>query len=164
MISLNQPNIDNSDLKEIISTVKDNWVSTAGPIVTKLEKKISKFVKSKHTVSFINGTSALQIALKLIGANENTEVIAPTVTFVAPINAILYNGSRPIFMDADKFCNIDVNKTIEFLKTKTFMRSGFCYNKKTKKKIVGIIIVHVWGNAVFFDDLYRICKKKNKNN
>lgn len=159
MISLNQPNIDNSDLKEIISTVKDNWVSTAGPIVTKLEKKISKFVKSKHTVSFINGTSALQIALKLIGANENTEVIAPTVTFVAPINAILYNGSRPIFMDADKFCNIDVNKTIEFLKTKTFMRSGFCYNKKTKKKIVGIIIVHVWGNAVFFDDLYRICKK-----
>ena len=160
MISLNQPNIDNSDLKEIISTVKDNWVSTAGPIVTKLEKKISKFVKSKHTVSFINGTSALQIALKLIGANENTEVIAPTVTFVAPINAILYNGSRPIFMDADKFCNIDVNKTIEFLKTKTFMRSGFCYNKKTKKKIVGIIIVHVWGNAVFFDDLYRICKKK----
>ena len=161
MISLNQPNIDNSDLKEIISTVKDNWVSTAGPIVTKLEKKISKFVKSKHTVSFINGTSALQIALKLIGANENTEVIAPTVTFVAPINAILYNGSRPIFMDADKFCNIDVNKTIEFLKTKTFMRSGFCYNKKTKKKIVGIIIVHVWGNAVFFDDLYRICKKIN---
>ena len=159
MISLNQPNIDNSDLKEIISTVKDNWVSTAGPIVTKLEKKISKFVKSKHTVSFINGTSALQIALKLIGANENTEVIAPTVTFVAPINAILYNGSRPIFMDADKFCNIDVNKTIEFLKTKTFMRSGFCYNKKTKKKIVGIIIVHVWGNAVFFDDLYRMCKK-----
>ena len=159
MISLNEPNIDNSDLKEIISTVKDNWVSTAGPIVTKLEKKISKFVKSKHTVSFINGTSALQIALKLIGANENTEVIAPTVTFVAPINAILYNGSRPIFMDADKFCNIDVNKTIEFLKTKTFMRSGFCYNKKTKKKIVGIIIVHVWGNAVFFDDLYRMCKK-----
>ena len=161
MISLNEPNIDSSDLKEIISTVKDNWVSTAGPIVKKLEDKISFFVKSKKTVSFINGTSALQIALKLIGASEKTEIIAPTITFVAPINAIIYNRSNPIFMDSDKFCNIDVNKTIEFLEKNTFLKSGSCYNKKTKKKIVGIVVVHVWGNAVYLDELIKICRKKN---
>jgi perosamine synthetase len=161
MISLNEPNINSSDLKKIIGTVKNNWVSTAGPIVREFEKKISIYIKSRKTVSFINATSALQIALKLIGAKKNTEVIAPTITFIAPINAIIYNGSSPIFMDADKFCNIDVNKTIEFIKNNTFVKSGFCYNKKTKKKIVGIIIVHVWGNAVYLDDIYKICKKNN---
>ena len=134
MISLNEPNINSSDLKKIIGTVKNNWVSTAGPIVREFEKKISIYIKSRKTVSFINATSALQIALKLIGAQKNTEVIAPTITFIAPINAIIYNGSSPIFMDADKFCNIDVNKTIEFIKNNTFVKSGFCYNKKTKKK------------------------------
>ena len=161
MINLNEPNIDNLDLKEVVSTIKDNWVSTAGPIVRLLEIKISNFVKSKKTVSFINGTSALQIALKLIGATKKTEIIAPTITFVAPINAIIYNGSSPIFMDADKYCNIDIEKTIQFLKENTFLRSGFCFNKKTKKKIVGVIVVHVWGNAVFLDKLIRICKERN---
>ena len=134
MISLNEPNISQSDLKEIIATVKNNWVSTAGPIVKKLEEKISIYIKSKKAISFINATSALQIALKLIGAQKDTEVIAPTITFIAPINAIIYNGSSPVFMDADKFCNIDVKKTIEFIKNNTFFKAGFCYNKKTKKK------------------------------
>ena len=134
MINLNEPNIDNLDLKEVVSTIKENWVSTAGPIVRLLEKKISNYVKSKNTVSFINGTSALQIALQLIGATNKTEVIAPTITFVAPINAIIYNGSSPVFMDADKYCNIDIEKTIRFLKENTFLRSGYCFNKKTKKK------------------------------
>jgi perosamine synthetase len=161
MISLNEPNISQSDLKEIIATVKNNWVSTAGPIVKKLEEKISIYIKSKKAISFINATSALQIALKLIGAQKDTEVIAPTITFIAPINAIIYNGSSPVFMDADKFCNIDVKKTIEFIKNNTFLKAGFCYNKKTKKKIVGILIVHIWGNAVYVDDLLKICKKKN---
>jgi perosamine synthetase len=134
MINLNEPNIDNLDLKEVVSTIKENWVSTAGPIVRLLEKKISNYVKSKNAVSFINGTSALQIALQLIGATNKTEVIAPTITFVAPINAIIYNGSSPVFMDADKYCNIDIEKTIRFLKENTFLRSGYCFNKKTKKK------------------------------
>ena len=161
MISLNEPNISQKDINFVVKTLKENWVSSAGPIVRKFEKKICKYTASKNAVAFINATSALQIALKLIGANKDTEIIVPTVTFVAPVNAILYNSSSPIFMDVDKYFNIDLVKTIKFLDKHTVFKNGFSRNKKTGKKILAIVIVHVWGNAVFLDNIKKICKKKN---
>ena len=50
-------------------------------------------------------------------------------------------------MDSDNYYNIDVDKTIEFLKNNTFKKNNQTYNKKTKK-ISAILITHVWGNAV----------------
>lgn len=161
MISLNEPNINKKDIQSVVKTLKDNWVSSSGPEVSKLENKICKFTSAKNAVAFVNATSALFMALKLIGANRNTEIIVPTVTFVAPVNAILYNSASPIFMDVDKYFNIDVDKTIEFLNKQTIFKNGYTINKKTGRKILAIIVVHVWGNAVFLDNIKKICKKKN---
>ena len=161
MISLNEPNISKKDIKSVVKTLNDNWVSSSGPIVNSFEKKICKYSSVKNAVAFVNATSALQIALKLIGTNNRTEIIVPTVTFVAPINAIIYNSGSPIFMDVDKYFNIDLNKTLEFLDKKTKFKNGYTINKKTGKKILAIIIVHVWGNAVFLDEIKKICKRQN---
>ena len=49
-------------------------------------------------------------------------------------------------MDVDDHLNIDVEKIISFLKNETITKSNGTYNKKTKKKISAIIIVHVFGN------------------
>ena len=163
MISLNEPNINKKDIQSVVKTLKDNWVSSSGPEVSKLENKICKFTSAKNAVAFVNATSALFMALKLIGANRNTEIIVPTVTFVAPVNAILYNSASPIFMDVDKYFNIDVDKTIEFLNKQTIFKNGYTINKKTGRKILAIIVVHVWGNAVFLDNIKKICKKKILN-
>ena len=78
-----------------------------------------------------------------------------------PCNAIKYNEAYPIFMDVDEFHNIDIKKTIEFLKTKTFRKGKFTFNKKTKRRIIAIIPVHVWGNASDFSNLKTICKNMN---
>ena len=63
-------------------------------------------------------------------------------------------------MDSDKFFNIDVNKVIKFLNEETYFKKNKTYNKKSKKVISAIIIVHVFGNAVWLDNLKIICKKK----
>jgi len=109
----------------------------------------------------LNGTSALQVSLRLAGVEPDDEVIVPTLTFIAPINAIAYNGAKAVFMDADEYYNIDSNKTIEFIKNETVFKDGFTYNKSTNKKISAIIPVHVWGNAVQLEELVPLCKKRN---
>ena len=63
-------------------------------------------------------------------------------------------------MDCDKYYNIDIEKTIDFIKNETIFNSGFTFNKKTKKKITAIIPVHVWGNAVEIKELLSICKER----
>ena len=68
---------------------------------------IAEYVGARYAVSCINGTAALQVSLRLVGVQPDDEVIVPTLTFIAPVNAITYNGATPIFMYADKHYNID---------------------------------------------------------
>ena len=161
MIDLHSPYIHKNAINYFKKCVKSGWVSTGGKFVSLFEKKISKFTGAKYAVACNSGTSALHISLKLAGINSGDEIIVPTITFVASINAVLYNSCSPIFMDCDNFFNIDVKKTIKFLSDNTIKKKNYTYNKKTQKKISAIIITHVWGNAVDIDDLLKECKKRN---
>ena len=125
------------------------------------EQKIAEYTGAKYAVSCINGTSALQVSLRLAGVQVDDEVIVPTLTFIATVNAIHYNGATPVFMDADKYYNIDVEKTFEFIKHDTVFKDGFTYNKTTKKRISAIVPVHVFGHAAWLDDLVQLCEGRN---
>ena len=160
-IPLSVPTLDGNEWKYIKECLDTNWVSSAGKYVELFEKKVCDFTKSKYAIACVNGTSAIHISLKLAGVKKGDEVIVPTLTFIAPINAVSYNGADPIFMDSDDFYNIDVRKTIDFLKNETVFKNGFTYNKKTHKKISAVLPVHVWGNAVGLDELIPFCKKRN---
>ncbi len=160
-IKLHSPIISIEEKKSVIDAVKSGWLSSAGKYVGLFENEISKINKSKYSATIINGTSALNISLKLIGIKSLDEVIVPTVTFIAPVNAVLYHGAKPIFMDCDNYLNIDTSKVIKFLDKETFYKNGFSYNKKTKKRILAIIVVHVFGNLCDLSKIYDVCKKKN---
>ncbi len=89
------------------------------------------------------------------------EVIVPSLTFIAPVNSIAYNNATPVFLDSDNFYNLDSDKVISFIKNETFYKNGFSYNKKTNNKISAILPVHVWGNAVWLDEIIKLCREKN---
>jgi len=160
-IPLYPPNIPKKSIYYLKKCVDDNYVSTGGKLIKLFENKISKYTHSKYVVALNSGTSALHLALKVVGVKKKDEVIVPTLTFVATINSVLYNSCSPIFMDCDEYYNIDVNKVLNFLKKKTIFKKNFTYNKKTKKRIYAIIVTHVWGNAANLFKLTKICKKKN---
>ena len=145
-------------VKECIDT---EWVSSAGKYVDLFEKNIADYTGSKYAIACVNGTAAIQISLQLAGVEPGDEVIVPTLTFIASVNAVIYNNATPIFMDADNYYNIDTEKTIEFIKNETVFKDGFTYNKTTDKKISAILPVHVWGNACWLDELVDLCKNRN---
>ena len=160
-IPLSVPNICGNEWKYVKECLDTEWVSSAGKYVNKLEQKISKYTGSKYAIACINGTSALQVSLRLAGVSSGDEVIVPTLTFIASINAVAYNEAKPIFMDADNYYNLDVEKTIEFIKNETIFKNGYTYNKSTNNKISAIIPVHIWGNGVWLNDLKPLCDERN---
>ena len=161
MIPLSVPSLNGNEMKYVKECIDTEWVSSAGKYVDLFEQKIAEYTGAKHAVACVNGTAAIQVSLRLAGVMPGDEVIVPTLTFIASVNVITYCDAIPIFMDADKYYNMDAEKTIEFIKNETVFRDGFTYNKKTKKKIAAIIPVHVWGNACWLDELIELCNKQN---
>jgi len=147
MIPLSEPCIQGNEWKYIKECLDTGWVSTAGDYVTRFEEAVANYTGTRFAVATVNGTSALQASLRLAGVESGDEVIVPTLTFIAPINAVAYNSAFPVFMDADRYYNIDSKKTISFIENETIFKDGFTYNKITGNKISAIIPVHVWGNA-----------------
>ena len=153
MINLHEPSIGEREWKYIKRCIDTKWVSSAGKYVELFEDKIAKYTGAKYAISCVNGTSALQVSLRLAGVLPGDEVIVPSLCFIAPVNAIYYNGAKPIFMDTDIFYNINIEKTIKFIKneTKIYKKSinkKTTINKKTGNIIRAIIVVHNFGNAV----------------
>ena len=160
MILLHEPTLKGNEKKYLSECINTNWISTSGKFINLFEKEICKYTKSKHVVLVNSGTSALHISLLLSNIKSGDEVIVPTVSFIAPINAVNYCKASPIFIDVDDYLNIDIKKVISFLENETITKNNLTYNKKTKKKISAIIVVHVFGNLVNLKPLINICKKK----
>ena len=163
-IELSEPFIAGNEWKYVKECLDTGWVSSAGKYVDLFEQKIAEYTGAKFAVSCVNGTSALQVSLRLAGVQPDDEVIVPTLTFIAPVNAISYNGATPLFVDADEYYNIDVEKTIDFIKNETeFTDNGspITVNLKTGKRISAIVPVHVWGNAAQLDALVPLCEERN---
>ena len=160
-LRLHEPVFKGNEKAYLDECIQSGWVSSAGPFVDSFENAIKNYTSSKHSVAVVNGTAALHLALKVLKVGADQEVIAPALTFIAPINAISYTGAQPVFIDCDEFFNIDINKTLDFLKEETFSKDGKTYNKTTKKHLSALIVVHVFGNAVFMDDLIDVCNKAN---
>jgi aminotransferase in exopolysaccharide biosynthesis len=161
MIPLSVPKISSKEWEYVKACLDEGWVSSVGQFVDRFENEICKYTKAKFAVACTNGTAALQLALKLVGVSAGDEVIVPTLTFIATVNAVRYLDGIPVFMDCDNYFNIDIEKTIRFLNKETITIKGKTINKRTKRIIKAIIPVHVFGNAADLDKLLPICQKKN---
>jgi len=159
-IFLSEPSFCGNEKKYLNDCIDSGWVSSAGNYVNKFEESIAKYTGAKHAIAMVNGTASIHLALKIAGVQSGHEVIAPTLTFIAPINAISYLGAVPVFMDSDPFFNLDIEKTIDFLKNKVEYKNGQNINKETGNIIKAIIPVHIFGTTINLIELVSICKDR----
>src|SRR5471030_1921736 len=89
------------EIDDAIARTIDNCSFCLGPDVTQFEKDFAKFCGAEHCVAFNSGTSALHIALLLLGVGPGDEVITTPFTFVATSWAISYVGAKPVYVDID---------------------------------------------------------------
>lgn len=160
-INLSIPNLSGEEKKYLTECVDTGMVSSVGNFVNIFENKLKNFTKSKNAICCNSGTSSIHLGLRLLRVTQEDEVIVPTMSFIATANCVKYLNANPIFMDCDNFYNLDVKKTLKFINEETYFKNGFSFNKKTKKKIKALIIVHVFGNAANIEPILNICKNKN---
>ena len=157
---LHEPLFFGNEIKYLKKTITTNLVSSVGPFVKKFEDQIKKFTKSKYAISVVNGTEALHLSLVACGVKNNDEVLVPSITFVGTVNAIIYSGATPHFVDSEfETLGVDPLKLEKYLEKTTIKKGKFYFNKKTKKRIKAIIPVHIFGNICQIDKILKIAKK-----
>lgn len=148
MIPLSAPQIGGNEWSYIKQCLDTGWVSSAGEFVSQFEERFKGYVGAPYAVATSNGTAALHLALIALGLKADFEVLAPTITFAASINAIHYCGAKPVFFDCDRFFNIDLDAVERFLTDGCESRGAETFNKSSGRKVWGILPVHVFGNPV----------------
>lgn len=145
-IYVTQPTL--APLEEVTELLKGVWESGImthnGPLVQRLEKEVGEKLGVKNVVSCVNGTIALQMAIRALELKG--EIITTPFTFIATSNSILWENCTPVFVDIDpETYNIDPSKIEE----------------KITYHTVAIMPVHVFGNACDIETIDAIAKMYN---
>lgn len=159
-IPLHEPRFIGNEKKYVLETIDSTFVSSVGAYVGKFEEMMQELTQTKKAVAVVNGTSGLQVALRLSGVSKKDEVITQALTFVATANAIAYNYAFPVFLDVDRDTMGLSPKAVEnFLDKYGELRDDGCYNKKTGNKISACLPMHTFGFPVRIRELIAVCNK-----
>ncbi|MFC1529297.1 DegT/DnrJ/EryC1/StrS family aminotransferase [Gemmatimonadota bacterium] len=90
-----------ADLEAALSRVVRSGIFTLGPEVEAFEESFARLCGVEHAVAVNSGTSALHLSLLALGVEPGDEVITVAHTFAATVEAILYCGAKPVFIDID---------------------------------------------------------------
>jgi dTDP-4-amino-4,6-dideoxygalactose transaminase len=135
-----------AELDAAIARTLDNCSFCLGPDVAQFEKDFATFCGAQHALGFNSGTSALHVAMLLLGVGPGDEVITTPYTFIATSWAISYCGAKPVYVDIDEATfNLDP-KRIE---------------KAITPKTKAVLPVHLYGQPFDVDAVAAVCKKHN---
>jgi|GEM_PF-2373768 hypothetical protein len=73
----------------VLDCLRSNWISSKGHYIVAFEELFAAYIGIRHALSVSNGTVALHVALAALGIRPGDEVIVPTLTYIAPVNAII---------------------------------------------------------------------------
>lgn len=159
-IPLHEPRFRGNEKKYLNDTIDSTFVSSVGAYVDQFENMMQEITGAQKAVAVVNGTSSLQVALRLAGVKSGDEVITQALTFIATANAIAYNHAHPVFVDVDLDTMGLSPKAVEaFLEEFGDLREDGCYNKSTGRKISAVMPMHTFGFPVHMDELLIVCEK-----
>lgn len=137
----------------VLKALETNWITSGGPNVDEFENVIQNYYNQEEFVTALNsGTSAIHLALILLGVKSGDEVICQTMTFSASANPILYQGAKPLFVDSEPDTWNICPENLE-IAIKERIKKG--------KKPKAIITVHLYGNPYKVDEIREIADRYN---
>ena len=135
--------------QEYINEVfKSNYIAPLGEYVNKFEASVSSYAGAPDALALNSGTSAIHLALRVLGIGAGDVVLASTFTFMASVSPILYQGATPVFIDSDESWNLSP----ELLK-KAIVNSP--------KKPKALVVTHLYGQAAKMKEICEICEREN---
>lgn len=157
-IPLHEPQFDQEEQQVVMDCLASQMVSSIGSYVDRFEQDVAAFTGVKHAVAVVNGTAALHLAYLVAGVRPGDEVLCPSLTFVATINAIAYCGATPHFIDIEEdYATVDVARCRRYLEQCTAVEKGQRINKNTGAPIRALVILHSFGHPADMQALRALC-------
>ncbi|SEG34089.1 DegT/DnrJ/EryC1/StrS aminotransferase family protein [Paenibacillus sp. UNC499MF] len=101
-ILLSPPHIGEEEQKFVREAFETNWIAPLGPNVDAFEAELAAYTGSKGAVALSSGTAGIHQALRLLGVGPGDRVLCSSLTFVASVNPIMYQGAEPVLIDSDE--------------------------------------------------------------
>lgn len=125
-----------------------NWLAPLGPNVDAFEQEMAKYLSAAGALAVNSGTAALHLAILLIGIKPGDEVFCSSLTFIASVNPIAYQGGTPVFIDSDpETWNMSPQA----------LRQAFNDRLRTGKLPKAVVIVNLYGQSANYAELKAIC-------
>jgi len=149
---LSSPHMSGNEMKYIEEAFDQNWVAPLGPNVDEFEKSLAKYCGVKHAAALSSGTAAIHLALIMLGVERGDEVIAPSFTFSATVNPIVYQCATPVLIDSESGTwNMNPELLGKAIKDKR--------QKGKAKSIKAVIGVNLYGMPAKWDEIREIANK-----
>ena len=146
-IPITKPFFNGKEYDYIKHPIESGWLVQGG-FVKKFEELFSSYTRIKYSKAVSSCTTALHMALNILGIKRGDKVIVPSFTYVASANAVEYTGGEVIFCDIDlKTFNIDTEKLQEILE------------KDSKKQIKAVMPVNLFGLCANLEKIAKIAEK-----
>jgi len=98
-ILLSPPDVGAAERRLLLEAFDSNWIAPVGPQLDAFEREFADMVGVSDAVALSSGTAALHLGLLAAGVRPGDRVITSTLTFAATVNAIVYVGAEPVFVD-----------------------------------------------------------------
>jgi dTDP-4-amino-4,6-dideoxygalactose transaminase len=119
LIPVMRPFLGNEEAEAVAEVVRSGWVAQ-GPKVAEFEREFAAYTGAGHGVAVSSCTTALHLALYVLGAGPGDEVVVPSFSFIASANAVRYCGATPVFADVDELTgNLTPETVAEVLTPRT---------------------------------------------
>jgi dTDP-4-amino-4,6-dideoxygalactose transaminase len=149
-IYLSAPDIGNKERQFVEEAFDTNWVAPLGPNVDAFEEEISDYIGNVSCALLSSGTAAIHLALRILGIQQNDEVICQSFTFCGSVNPVLYEKAIPVFIDSEiNTWNMDPQLLEDCIQDRL----------STGKKPKAIIYVHLYGMPALADEILSVAEK-----
>ena len=146
-IPFSKPHLTPGDIKMVSDCLKSTWISSKSPQVERFERMFAEKVsQTRYAIAVNSATSGLFLALKALGIKEGDEVILPTFTMIATMNAVLLAGAKPVLADCKDSSDWNISP------------DGVL--KKISKKTKAVIPVHIYGFVCEMDKINDLAKRE----
>ena len=149
-IYLSPPHLGTEERRLVLEAVDSNWIAPLGPQVDAFEREFAQAVGAPCAAALSSGTAALHLALRRLGVSPGDEVFSSTLTFVATVNPVLYEGGAPVFIDSDAATwNMDP----------ALLAHALDRAARRGRPPRAVIVVHLYGQSADIGPLLAACRR-----
>lgn len=159
MIPLSTPNFRGKEKQYVDEAIETEWVSTAGPFISRFEEGMAARLSVPQACACQSGTAGLHLCLRHFGVSAGDLVLVPTLTFIATVNAVLYQAAEPVFFDCDEHMCMDAEQVASYLARECRAENGRTVEAASGKTVKAIIPVHVFGDHCDMDRLMDLAER-----